>query len=561
MSPSTSPRTTARLIPLTPRARRTCGVAAVVLSAGLLTGTTVAPSVASAPERGTVLPVDLETAGMAELQRALTNGQVTAVQLTEAYLARIDALNTAGPGLNAVRAIAPDALAQAAALDLERQAGKVRGPLHGLPVLLKDNIDVEDMPTTAGSVALANSFPAGDAAVTQRLEEAGAVILGKTNLTEFANYLADGMPGGYSSLGGQVLNPYDTSTSPSGSSAGSGSATAAALAAGTVGTETSGSILSPARASSNVGIKPTVGLVSRTGIVPISASQDTAGPMTRYVYDAAAMLSGMTGVDPLDPATAPSAPYVTTDYTRALSTTALDGAQIGYIAPEPPEEGEEPSEAEAVYLTSLEALRAEGATLVEVTVGNTDAPGILAYEFERDLDAYLDTLPAGEPIDSMDEVIAYNEANPGVALKFGQERMLAADKLDLADPAVAAEYEAALAQGLAETRAAIDGALLRTDEDPANDLDAVVSASQTTGVGARAGYPSVIVPAGYTPDSRTPVGIVFLGTAFSEATLLGLAYDYEQASLAWQPPSAVNPAAFRCTAVDDDTAFDGSCAP
>lgn len=532
-------------------------VAAVAVSVAPVAG--AGPS--EARPHAAPLPVDLTTAGMQELQAALTDGSMTSVELTKGYLARIQALNSQGPALNAVRSLNPRALVQARKLDAERRRGHVRGPLHGLPVLIKDNTDVEGMPTTAGSVALAESYPAEDAAVIRRLEEAGAIILGKTNLSEFANFLADGMPGGYSSLGGQVLNPYDRSESPSGSSAGSGSAGAAALAAGTLGTETSGSILSPSRANSLVGIKPTVGLVSRTGIVPISATQDTAGPMTRYVYDAAAMLTGMAGVDPEDPATAAGAPYAGSDYTKALSTTALQGARIGYIAPEPPDEGEEVPEDDALYLQALDELRQQGAELVPVTVGSSDEPSILSYEFERDLDAYLDRLPARAPMDSMDEIIAYNEAHAQVALKFGQERMLASDALDLSDPQVAADYEQYKAAGLAESRDAIDDALMLTDDDAANDLDAVVSASRTTGVGARAGYPSVIVPAGYTPDGRDPVGLVFLGTAWSEAGLLGLAYDYEQASHAWQPPSEINPAAFRCTAVDDSDADDDSCAP
>lgn len=516
------------------------------------------PAESSAPARPLALGgLDLDTAGLTEVSAALEAGRTTSTRLVRAYLLRIDALNSRGPGLDAVRSLDPGALARARELDRERRTRGARGPLHGVPVLLKDNIDVAGIPTTAGSVALAGSTPDRDAFVTARLEAAGAIVLGKTNLTEFANFMTTGMPGGYSSLGGQVLNPYDTADSPSGSSAGSGSAAGAGLAAATVGTETSGSILSPARANSVVGVKPTVGLVSRSGIVPISATQDTAGPMTRSVADAAALLTGMTGVDPEDPATAASAPYAGTDYTTALSTEALEGARLGYV----PVTSDPPSAADQVYLDALDVLRAEGAELVEVEVGGTSAPSILTYEFERDLDAYFSRLPAG-PVRSLEEVIAYNAAHPQEALKFGQRLLEASAEVDLSDPATAAAYESARDQGLEETRAAVDTALRRTDPDPSDDLDAVVSASRTTGVGARAGYPSVIVPAGYTEDvGRDPVGLVFLGSAWEEADLLGLASDFEDAAGAWLPPTVVNPSAFRCTAVDTSSAYEGSCPP
>ncbi|WP_299034767.1 amidase family protein [uncultured Pseudokineococcus sp.] len=534
--------------------------AALAVAAVLVAGaaTLAAPAESSAPARPPALGgLDLDTAGLTEVSAALDGGRTTSARLVRAYLLRIDALNSRGPGLNAVRSLNPDALAQARDLDRERRTGGARGPLHGVPVLLKDNIDVAGIPTTAGSVALAGSTPDRDAFVTAQLEAAGAIVLGKTNLTELANFMTTGMPGGYSSLGGQVLNPYDLADTPSGSSAGSGSAAGAGLAAATVGTETSGSILSPARASSVVGIKPTVGLVSRSGIVPISASQDTAGPMARSVADAAALLTGMTGVDPEDPATTASRPYAGTDYADALSTDALDGARLGYV----PVTTTPPSAADQVYLDALDVLRAEGAELVEVEVGGTSAPSILTYEFERDLDAYFSRLPDG-PVRSLEDVIAYDEAHPREALKFGQRLLEASAEVDLSDPATAAAYEAARDQGLQETRAAIDTALRRTDADPADDLDAVVSASRTTGVGARAGYPSVIVPAGYTEDvGRDPVGLVFLGAAWEEAPLIGLASDYEEAADAWLPPTEVNPSAFRCTAVDTSSAYEGSCPP
>ena len=252
---------------------------------------------------GVTLDFPLETATVADLQAKMTAGTLTATQLTKAYLQRIALTNAEGPSINAVRKLNPKALDEAAALDAERAAGHVRGPLHGIPVIVKDNLDAAGIPTTAGSVALENSVPAKDSPVVAKLRAAGAVLLGKANLSEFANFLTTGMPSGYSSLGGQVLNPYNADITPSGSSSGSGAIAAAGLAAITIGTETSGSIVSPSAAQGIVGLRPTIGLVSRTGIVPISATQDTAGPMTRTVADAAAELGAIAGKDPEDPAT------------------------------------------------------------------------------------------------------------------------------------------------------------------------------------------------------------------------------------------------------------------
>ena len=257
---------------------------------------------AGAPAASAAVP-DLERATVAELQTQMAAGQLTSVQLTRAYIDRIAAVNARGPGLNAVRTTNPSALTDASLLDLERATGHVRGPMHGIPVLVKDNLDVAGLPTTAGNVALQNSVPNRDSTVVAKLRAAGAVIVGKTNLTEFANFMTNGMANGYSSLGGQVLNPYDLDFGTSGSSSGSGSAAAAGLAAVTIGTETSGSIVSPSAQQGIVGLRPTVGLVSRAGILPISATQDTAGPMTRTVADAAAELQAIAGKDPEDPAT------------------------------------------------------------------------------------------------------------------------------------------------------------------------------------------------------------------------------------------------------------------
>jgi amidase len=484
-------------------------------------------------------PIDLERATVPALQAALADGTITSEQLTAAYLERIKALNwDAGPSLNAVRSLADDAMNQAERLDDERAAGSVRGPLHGIPILIKDNIDLEGLPTTAGALALANSFPDDDAFVVERMEEAGAIILGKTNLSEFANFLTNGMPSGYSGLGGQVLNPYDVSQTPSGSSSGSGTAAAAALAAITVGTETSGSILSPANAAALVGVKPTVGLVSRDGIIPIAASQDTAGPMARSVYDAAALLTAMDGVDPADPVTSTSAGVVGTDYTAALSTTALDGARIGVTVSNP----------NATQQAAFAALTAQGATLVPVSVQGGGLPAsILEYEFKRDLNAYFDTLPDDAPMQSLADVIEFNVAHQAEGtIKFGHDLLVSSQAIELEDPATKATYEANRDNGIAMARQRIDTVL------QANDLDAILYAgSGSAGIGARAQYPSVGFPVGFNPDNGRPIGVTLLGTAFSEARLLALAYDYEQATNVWQPPSVVNPSLFRCTDLTD----------
>ena len=530
----------------------TCLLAAVLTAtlATLPAAATAAPvraagdSTTAVADAWRAFPIDLATAGVPEVQAGLAAGDFTSVSLTRAYLTRITALSVNGPHLNAVLAVNPSAIADAAALDAERAAGHVRGPLHGVTVLVKDNIDVAGMPTTAGNVALANSYPAADAPLVAQLREAGAIILGKANLTEFANFMTNGMPSGYSSLGGQVLNPYDVSQTPSGSSSGPGVAAAAGLATLTIGSETSGSILSPAGANSLAAVKPTVGLVPRTGVIPISATQDTAGPMTRSVYDAAALLTAITGTDPEDAWTATN-PLVGVDFTEGLSETALQGTRLGYI---------ETNNPNPLYLAALAELREQGATLVPVTLAGTSAPSVLTLEFERDINNYLARLPEDAPMKTLTDIIAYNNAHAEEALKFGQTLLTASEAVDLTDPVQLADYEAVLEQGLTESRGAIDSVLA------ANDIDAIVSASATTGLAARAGYPSVIVPMGYAEANRRPSGIVFMGTAYSEETLLALAYDYEQASMMWMSPEQTNPSLFRCTSLTPQTEWDANCA-
>ena len=519
------------------RRRLGIGAATALLGAALV----ITPSFVSAAPSETLPGIDLATAGVPEVRAGLDSKAFTSVQLVEAYLDRIEAISLSGPALNSVRAINPQVYAEAAALDAELAAGTSRGLLHGVPVLVKDNIDVAGMPTTAGSLALANSYPTADSPLVTQLREAGAIILGKTNLSEFANYLTSGMPSGYSSLGGQVLNPYDASQTPSGSSSGSGSAGATGLATLTIGTETSGSILSPARANSLVGLKPTVGLVSRSGIIPISASQDTAGPMVKTVYDAAALLTVMSDIDAEDTATAAN-PLAETDFTASLSDTSLQGKRLGYV-----------NNNDALYTASLDVLRAQGATLVQVTVGGTNAPGILTAEFKRDMNVYLDRLPADAPMQTFDDIRAFNAANPQ-AVKFGQAYFDAGSAVDLNDPTQLAAYEADRDKGIADTRAAIDNVLAT------NDLDAIVSNSSLTGTGARAGYPTIVVPNGYTAGNLRPSGIAFTGTAWTEQELLSLAYDFEQATKTWQSPEVINPSLFRCAATSAVDAWkDAAC--
>jgi amidase len=460
---------------------------------------------------------DLETAGVADLQAAMASGDLTSEALVRGYLDRIDRYD---PAIRAVRRLVPDALEEARAADEARGRGDVRGPLHGIPVLIKDNIDVAGLPTTAGSLALEHSMPGRDAVLVTLLRESGAVILGKANLTEFANFMADDMPSGYSSLGGQVLNPYDTSLTPCGSSSGSGAAAALGLATVAVGSETDGSILCPCDAQSLVGVKPTLRLVSGEGILPIASSQDCAGPMTRTVYDAAALLGAMSG----------------NDFVSSLDAGALQG--ICLAVPAVP--GDLHAEDRELFDAALQVLRDRGARLVDVQeLPSTDEFDVLHYEFARDLDAYLGRLPVGAPMRSLADIVAWNESHARVALKFGQAHLLAALAIDhearrrAYDAMRARDHAVAADQGVDSVLSAHDAQAL------------VVPSWRGAGVGARAGYPSVIVPAGYRRSSRRPFGVTFLGTANTEASLLSIAYDYEQASQLRRPVSEINPALLR----------------
>jgi amidase len=481
-----------------------------------------------------VAGVDLQTVTIPQLQSELERGRVTSRQLVRAYLERIDAYDDR---LRSIRALNPDALRNASRLDRERRQGNVRGPLHGIPVLLKDNVGTTSVPTTAGSIALRGSVPKRDAFITDRLERAGAIVLGKTNLSEFAGWMDPDMPPGYSSLGGQVKNAYNFGD-PSGSSSGSGVAASMAFASATIGTETLGSIVSPSNANSDVGIKPTLGLVSRSGILPLAPGFDTAGPMTRNVTDAAVLLGAITGVDPQDEPTKDSKGHVPrdSDYTSFLKADALKGVRLGYFANNELFFGEEDL---AVFERAMRDLEKQGATLVEVHPLNaTLLAGVVEYgaipnEFKTSLNAYLDEEARKSlRVHSLSEIIAYNREHPK-RIKYGQ-RFLEASDASLGNPN-SPEATAARIAARTITRAEVDGSL------GAYDLDALIHpANLGAFLSAPAGYPMVIVPSGYTDGGRSPIGLGFVASAWAEPKLISFAYDYEQATHRRVPPTEVN---------------------
>ena len=464
--------------------------------------------------------LDLETAGVAEVTEAMRRGATTSADLVAGYLVRIDAFDQRGPAVHAIRCLAPEAADVAQRMDAERRDGRVRGPLHGVPVLVKDNIDVAGLPTTGGALALEHSMPGGDADLVSRLRGAGAVILGKTNLTEMANFLAQDMPSGYSSLGGQVLNPYDVSLTPCGSSSGSGAAAALGFATVTVGTETDGSIICPCQAQSLVGLKPTLGLVSGTGILPIATSQDCAGPMCRTVTDAAALLDALVG----------------SEVAGQLRAEALDGVRLAV----PPAPDDLHADDRELFDAALKVMRDLGAVTVEVpALPETDETPVLHYEFARDVDAYLARLPPGAPVRTMAELAAWNDAHADAALKYGQAHVLAALEVD--HEADLDAYQANRARDLAVAgEHGIDATLLA-----AGAAAVVTPGWHGAGQAARAGYPSLTVPGGYRRTGRQPFGVTFAGPSGAEALLLGLGYAYEQASRARGPVSRINPSLLR----------------
>jgi amidase len=485
-------------------------------------------------------------ASAGEQQAAMSDGRATSEQLVRAYLERIERIDRAGPKLNAVLAINTHALADARKLDAERKAGKVRGPLHGVPVLLKDNIESRDgTATTAGSLALAANVPKRDAPIVKRLTDAGAVILGKTNLSEWANFRSTRSISGWSGVGGLVRNPYSLDRTACGSSSGSAAAMAAGLGALAIGTETDGSVTCPAAMNGVVGLKPTVGLVSRTHIVPISPEQDTAGPMTRTVADAAALLAAIAGSDPLDPATR-EADAKKADYLAALDRGALKGKRIGVWYSW---KGRSP-QTDAVFEAALKTLRDQGAVLVDIK-GPDDATmskigelegDCLRTEFKAALNAYLADTPAAVTARTLDDLIAFNKAEAREMPLFGQEIFeQTAAKPAITDP-VYLEKRATVRR---MAREGLDKMLAD------NRLDAIVSPSggppsvvdpvnggpffgSPARLPAVSGYPHLTVPAGYA--SGLPVGISLLGPAWSEARLLGLGFAYEQAAKVRREP-------------------------
>ncbi len=474
---------------------------------------------------------------IAAMQADLAAGRVTSVQLVQAYLARIASIDRAGPTLQSVLAENPEALRDAQALDDERRSQGARGPLHGIPILIKDNIEaLGPLPTTAGSLALLANVSGRDAPVVARLRAAGAIILGKTNLSEWANMRSSRPVSGWSGVGGLTRNPYALDRSASGSSSGSGAAVAADLAAAAVGTETDGSITSPASINGVVGFKPTVGLVSRTHIVPISHSQDTAGPMARSVRDAALLLTAMAGSDGLDPATLQADRHAT-DFTKALDAHALQGKRLGVLRFDA---GFHP-ETDVVFAHALEVLKAAGATLVDINQAPGDGLGeaetlVLQTEFKADLDAYLATTPKSVASRSLAELIAFNQAHAGRELGlFGQEVFAKAEATKgLDDPGYlkALATSKRLAAGGIDHMLAADrlDALVAPTAGPSWVVDTVngdQSSGDTSSLPAVAGYPHLSLPMGQVDG--LPVGLSIIGQAWSDARILAYGYAFEQA--------------------------------
>ena len=482
-----------------------------------------------------------------ELQQKMTSGELTARQLAELFLKRIDSIDSNGPRLNSVIETNPDAVEIASNLDVERAAGKVRSLLHGVPILIKDNIDTHDrMQTTAGSLAMQGNIASRDAFIVKQLRKAGAIILGKTNLSEWANFRGKHSISGWSSRGGLTRNPYALDRSACGSSSGSGVAVAANLSAVAVGTETDGSVICPAQTNGIVGIKPTLGLLSRSGIIPIAHSQDTAGPMARTVADAAILLGAMTGVDERDPATRSSAKRNFRDYTKFLDPNGLKGARIGVARNMC---GTDPR-IKKIFESCIDVMKQLGAVIVDpANVPNFDKFGkteveVLHYEFKADLNKYLASANAN--VKSMADVIKFNEENKARVLQyFGQEHMTIAQETGgLRDK----KYREALVKNLSLTRKnGIDATMKKYKLDaiivPSGgpswtiDLvngDAINWDMESTSPAAVAGYPHITVPAGYI--FGLPVGISFFAKAWQEPSLIKYAYAFEQAGKVRKPP-------------------------
>jgi amidase len=494
-----------------------------------------------------VKPFALDEATISQLQQLMVSGKASSVTLVKKYLRRIEEIDRHGPALTAVIELNPDALTIASKCDTERKTKGPRGPLHGIPVLIKDNIDTHDrMTTTAGSLALRGSIPPKDSFVAEQLRTAGAVILGKTNLSEWANFRGSLSTSGWSGRGGQTRNPYVLDRNPSGSSSGSAVAVSANLCAVAVGTETDGSVISPSSFNGIVGIKPTLGLISRAGIIPIAHSQDTAGPMARTVTDAAILLGALAGSDPRDAATAEASAKKLKDYSTCLDFEGLRGARLGvarsYFGSHP--------KVDVLIEAALSVIKEHGAEIID-PVDLKKSPEmekaeleVLRYEMKADMNAYLGTLGPQAPVHTLKEIIEFNERHADQELKwFGQEELL---KSEAKGPLTEQAYLDALAtcRRLARTEG-IDAVM---DKD---NLDAVAAPTSTPahvtdwllgdhGLGdsttpaAVAGYPSITVPAGLV--AGLPVGISFFGRAWTEPKLLRIAFAFEQATKARRPP-------------------------
>jgi len=517
-------------------------------------GAAILPALAGAREltdgstsASQVRPFELDEVTIADLQAGMSSGKFSSRAITEKYLARIEEIDRRGPAVNSVLEINPEAHSIAESLDRERQEKKARGPLHGIPVLIKDNIDTADkMQTTAGSLALLGSRPSKDSFVAQKLREAGAVILGKTNLSEWANIRSSHSSSGWSGRGGQTKNPYVLDRNPCGSSSGSGAAVAANLCAAAIGTETDGSVVCPSSANGLVGIKPTVGLVSRSGIIPIAHSQDTAGPMTRTVRDAAILLTALAGVDPRDTPTGDSVGKTSTDYTKFLDPNGLKGARIGvarkYFGF---------NDAVDHFMEHvIDEIKKQGAVIVDPadleSHGKFDDTEltVLLYELKADLNIYLAGREPESQVHSLKEVIEFNDHNAEKEMPyFGQDLFI---KAEAKGPLTSNEYLDALeANRRLSRREGIDGvmdkfhleAILAPTGGPAwlTDLaNGDHSSGGSSNAAAVAGYPNINVPAGFV--FGMPIGISFFGRAWSEPTLLKLAYSFEQATKARRPP-------------------------
>ncbi len=483
-----------------------------------------------------------------KIRKGYAEGKFTIRDVVKTYLDRINEIDMAGPELNSVIIVNPDAIAIAEELDNEMKAGKLRGPMHGIPVILKDNIDTRDrMPTTAGSTALASSYAAEDSFIAARLRDAGAVIIAKANLSEWANFRAETSSSGWSGVGGQTKNPYVLDRNPCGSSSGSGVAVSANLCMVAIGTETNGSIVCPSNNNGITGIKPTVGLLSRTGIIPIAFSQDTPGPMARTVEDAAICLGAMTGIDPSDSKTVASEGKSLTDYTKFLNKSGLKGKRIGLIR----NSGSFFDPVDTLLMQAVRDMKAAGAEVIEVEAPSGREYGgssyqVLLYEFKDGLNKYLSRPGKSAPVKTLTELIEFN-LNDSIELKYFDQNILieAEKKGDLSSP----EYKSALEKMLKATRdEGIDkmmnsnklDALIAPTGSPAWKTDLILGdhfVGGSSSLAAIAGYPAITVPMGFI--NELPAGITFFGRAWSESLLIEIAYSYEQATLHRKPPKYI----------------------